>query len=177
MNTDELLEQLITKHNFVVKVTIDPDDNLCVMVEFAGRKQAYYRVVVDEENEVYGICYWSSLMQNVNETTGESEGFEEFLPLQASAIRTYIICDIFRQCRWLDLPYDIIRYFSLNGEKCEFINLLTVPMDDNERDNEKLLEEYMSGILNGIFDANKINEVLEQRGLLHTTNILRSALL
>lgn len=165
-------EELITKHNYVVKVTTDPDDSLCVMVEFAGRKQVYYRVIVDEEGNTYGIAYWSNLMDDE-----EGNGFEEFLFLNQAVIRTYIICDIFRQCRWLDLPYDIIRFYSPDGDSVEFTDLLSIAMDDNERENEQLLEGCMSGIINGVFDINNMNEVLEEKGLLQSMNILRSTLL
>lgn len=167
--SEALLDELINKHNFIVKVSTDPDDNLCVMVDFAGRKQAYYRVITDEEGEVYGIGYSSSLMTD--------DVGEEFIPISKPSIRTYIVCDILRQCRWLNLSYDIIRYYLSSGEKCEFTQLLEVPMDEYERSTEKLLEGCMSGIINGNFDLDKMNEVLEEKGLLQNMNLLRSTLL
>lgn len=170
--TEGFLEELINKHNFIVKVTLDPEDDLCVMVEFAGRKQAYYRAITDEDGEIYGVGYWSSLM-----TDSEGESFEEFLPLRASVIRTYIVCDIFRQCRALDLAYDIIRFYSSDGNRVEFTELLTLQMDDNDTKAEKLVEHCMTAILNGEADVVKLSEALEKEGILQSFNVIRGTLL
>lgn len=173
--TDDLLENLITKHNFMVKVSLCDDDPLCVDVDFAGQKKCYYRIITDEDGNIYGLAYSSSLM-----LSGRDEGDlvgEEFIPLNPSVIRTYIICDIFRQCRKLDLPYDIVCYFTSLGERVEFTKLLELKLDESDRESEQVLEGCMSLLLNGEVNIVKMSSELEKIGLLHSLNILQSTLI
>lgn len=166
--SDELLEELINKHNYVVKVSLSENDLYEVLVDFAGLKTASYRVVVDEEGEVYGMVYRSSLM---------SDEIEEYLPLSRSIVRLYILCDIFRQCRQLELSHEIVRFYSSSGEKVEFTDLLKINLDEQELSIELTLEEVMSAVLNGNVAVVDLNNDLEANGILQTFNIFKGLIL
>lgn len=164
---DQLTEAIMEKHNFIVRGTLAEDDEYTVNVDFAGRKQATYRVVVDEEGEIYGVTYNSSIMLPEQ---------EEFIPLDRTLVRLYILCEIYRQCRHLELPMEIVRFYSPEGDKVEFMELLDVPLTDEEIEIEKVLDQCLSGILNEDVDIEEMYDALEKDCLLNNFNILKSTL-
>lgn len=178
MINDNLLEELIEKHNFIVRVSLDPDDDLTVMVDFAGRKQAYYRVIMDEEGEVYGIGYWSSVMIPVeDEETGEKYATEEMVFVPKTAVRLYILGDIYRQCRELDLSTEIVRFYNKEDEPVNFSELLTLPLNEQDIEVEQVLESCLDAILNKSIPTSTLTEALEKDGLLHQFNFLKATLI
>lgn len=175
--SEALLEEIIEKHNFIVHVNTDSDDPLCVMVDFAGRKQAYYRIVADEEGDIYGVAYWSSIMApTINPETNEEVGVEEFIPMNRMIIRLYILCDIYRQCREMELSHEIVRFYSVEGDKIEFMDLLDTQLDDAEVEIEQMLEMFLHKVLNKNISIKELNVSLENSGLLHDFNLLRGTL-
>lgn len=160
-------EEIILKHNFIVKISLDPNDSLCVMVDFAGKKRAYYRVVVDEEDNIYGIAYWSDLMNDE----------EEYIPLKATSIHLYILCDIYRQCREMEFPYEIVKFYDNENNLVEFMNLLQLKLEEYELNIMKILEKCIKKVLEEEVPIKLLTELLEKERILHEFNILSGLLI
>lgn len=166
--SEALLEELILKHNFIVQVSPSDEDETMLIVTFAGRKNVYYRLVIDEEGEIYGIAY-ARISEN------DSEAIEEYIPMMKSTIRLFILLDIYRQCRELGLSLEIVRF--IKGENItDLVNILPISMDEYEQKDEKILNEAIELIMGGNVVISQLNEKLEQCGLLMNFHLLKGLL-
>lgn len=178
MINNNLLEELINKHNFIVRVNPYPNDDLTIMVDFAGRKQAYYRVIADEEGEIYGIGYWSNVMALIeDEETGEQYQTEEIIFVPKTAVRLYILSDIYRQCRTMDLSSEIVRFYNKENKTVVFAELLSLPLNEEDIEVEQALESCLDAVLNKSIPILTLIEALEKDGLLHQFNFLKATLI
>jgi hypothetical protein len=176
--SEALLNEIIEKHGFIVRITTEKDDPFWVLVNFAGLKQVYYRIVCDEEGDIYGIGYWSSLMETSEDPdTKETLTSEEFIPMNKTVIRLYILCDIFRQCREMSLSYEIIRSYNEDDEVVEFMDLIPLEMSEEEVNEEMTLDECVSRIISNDIPIGELTEALEKGCLLQNFNILKGTLI
>lgn len=122
------ITKFLQKHNFIVNVIIDQH---VVEASYADKFKVYYRNVKNYEGlallEVKYGC-----------------GKEAVIPLNAYAVRLFIVLDIIRICKQNNIPHAIIRYFDLGGKEGGFEDLFEIDLNDREQALEKLLSSYIS---------------------------------
>lgn len=148
-----LLEKLIEKHNYVVRVTLDQENFL--RADFVGKK----------EN-----TYWCQPLYLL-------EINDEAIFLQTYMIRMYILLHIYKECRKLQLPYDIVRYYK-DGKKVEGLtNLINIALTQEELDREIVLHDIAFSILEDPESLNELEESLEDSGILQNFNLIKGLLI
>lgn len=154
MNQD-LLEELIEKHNYIVKVTLE-DENF-LTVNYAGKKTETYEIFEIEQ------AWWL----RINEEVVVSKTF---------VIRLYILLNIYFNCRKLKLPYLIVRYY--NEDKVEnLVNLVSLDLDEQETEREILLHDVAFSVLEEPERIHEFDDELEKLGMLQSFNVLKGLLI
>lgn len=154
------INELINKHNY--KVTAALDENEDLKVDFAGRETVTYHIVQDEQSEVYGVAI-------------EYSGTEEFIPLKAVLTRLFIIADIFRRCRRLDISPNVIRYYK-EGNEVKFVDLVQVQLTKDDQQLEITLDGYIEKILAGK-PIDYFDDKVAKLGMLYNFSLLKGLLL
>lgn len=154
---EQLFEDVIEKHNYIVKVEFLDSDR-----EEAVKLKVNY---ADLKEEIY-TCEKDSILMTI-------DGEEIFLPV--SVMRLYVLANIYLQCRKLNLPYSIVRFYK-GGEKTNLISLLPLTFNELDVANELDLHDIMIKVLEKNKLLHSFDDELAGLGLLQKFNLLKGLL-
>lgn len=164
---NEFVEQLIEKHNFVVRVVLTEPSVL--EVDYAGKQRSQYMLIQDESDELIGE---SCIFHVVTLLITTNDDHQELIYLPLYLVRLYLLCHIYAECRSLNLPYNIIQYFR-EDEKTPLKELLTFEFTESEKEKEQKLNEAVCEVWKDFSKVNGFDIQMKADGLFASFNILK----
>ena len=149
----ETFEAILEKTNFIVKAVLEEN---FLKVNYADRK-----------DETYEVDLESSIITVENESI--------FLP--AFAVRLYLLLNIYLNCRLLDLPYHIVRFYEGETKKDGLVDLINPELSEEESKLEVVLHDAAIKILEGVANPHDLDDDLSSFGVLHTFNLMKGLLI
>lgn len=169
MNNDEsFLEDLLQRNDFLVKVVLL--DTGVLAVDYAANKQVVYQIEPVEINKGDEVNHY---LWNVQY---ECNGIVEEFVLSGPVVRLFILMDIFQQCRRLNLPDTIVRFYTKEKKQATFMDILPLDLSEEEIKKEKLLNQAMERAYNKPQMINQMDAKLEKMGLLKQFSLLKGLL-
>lgn len=159
MSTHNDVTEFLLKHGYIVKCFVYDNTVSCKYTDkidntYVAEMEGGYLRVYHKNDEDY-----------------------EDVALSPHLVRWYIILDIMRECKKHNLSYNILKCFDKDGNENEFVDLLKLPLSNDDLQKEKALSTY---IINTLADKETINDhddSLQELGLLHSFNILKGLLI
>jgi len=173
---DEFQEKTLSENNCLVTVQwqSNDDNKKFINVNFAGLMNVVY---FPTDKEEYGVLLISNR---------SIENHSELVGLPIYLIRLYILLDVFRICRKLNLSYNLIRFLNEKGERDNYINIFPRKYDNPENEKREFsidvcTNKFLNSTEMELEDRLKIlkgdDDNLEKFGLLHSFSILKGLLL
>jgi hypothetical protein len=161
---NEFAERMMAKHNFVVRVEgtfqeLESGERYNgIKVDFIGKftKQYLY-----EENDTGSVML---VFDN-----------SEYLMVANYIARWYILLDIYRICKQLNLPLSIVRCFK-DDQRVDYVEVFPLTMSEGDIVIEKELNDLIDEVLSGRAVPSDFEESIEELNLTHSFTVLKGLL-
>ena len=141
---DDFVEELLKRHNYIINLS---SENNTITVDYSGKLKTQY------------IWCDGGLVKNQKDS----------IPLNNRLVRLYLLFDIYRECKKLGLPKDIIR----TPENKPLTELIPLTLDEEDGKNETKLHEMTFELLKDNKNFNRFDDDAEELGILPDLNILK----